>query len=289
MYGSLKWRPPKRRGMPLSVVIASFGAVLLALPAGASAQLAFARTPEQFELSFLAVSYGEGTTSVRFEPTERLPRASGEAKIERKGGVTQIEIELDEMKPAWSFGGDFNTYLLWAISPEGHMDNLGEFILKGNRSKLDVSTPMDTFGLIVTAEPHFMVENPSAFAVLSSLEPGQTPRPTEGVTVEIISVHPTYRYERATLAEEPEAGDEVRSALRQAHVAVQLAERAGAGQRAAEAFREAEISLLMAEGAAETRSQTHEDVELMARRTVRLAAAAERLAGGNAPRQPTVR
>lgn len=242
-------------------------------------QIQFNRTPDEFHLDLLTISYDRGTTGVRFRANERLPRASGEAKVEQKNGVTEIEIELDEMKPAWSFGGDLNTYVLWAISPEGQMDNLGEFVLQGNRSKLDVSTRMDTFAMIVTAEPHFMVESPSPIVVLENVEPRTaTPRPPRRVGLDIVADHPAYRFERATLAEIPEVGGEVRSALRQAQVAVQLAQRAGADLLAAAAYQEAHDSLLMAEGAAETRSPTHEDVELMARRTVRLAAAAERAA-----------
>ena len=96
------------------------------------------------------------TLSIKFKGTERLPKASGEAKVERKKGTTEIEIELDEMKPATGFGGDYATYVLWVVSPEGQVDNAGEFILQGNRSKLNVSTPLTTFGLFVTAEPHFL-------------------------------------------------------------------------------------------------------------------------------------
>ena len=99
-----------------------------------------------------ALTYPEGPTiSVKFQGTSRLPRASGEAKVERKKGMTEIEIELDELKPAKAFGGDYNTYVLWSVSPEGHVDNVGEFILQGNRSKLDVSTPLETFGMLVEA------------------------------------------------------------------------------------------------------------------------------------------
>src|SRR5262245_14083896 len=93
-------------------------------------------TPDGFVLKVMTLTYDKSLTAVRFLATERLPGAGGEAKVEYKNGVTEIEIELDRMRPAWSFGGDFNTYVLWAVSPEGHTDNLGEFILNGNRSKL---------------------------------------------------------------------------------------------------------------------------------------------------------
>src|SRR3990172_1533570 len=97
--------------------------------------------------SALGLTYPEGVTiGIKFKGTDRLPDASGEAKVERKRGMTEVEIELDEMKPASYFGGDIATYVLWIVSPEGHVDNTGEFVLEGNRSKLNVSTPLETFG-----------------------------------------------------------------------------------------------------------------------------------------------
>jgi hypothetical protein len=268
--------------VPVRVLALLFFLSPVAFGAGAPPQTDYRRTPERFDLSVRAFTFDRSAVSVKLEDTERLPGASGEAKLERKNGVTEVEIELDEMKPAWAFGGDFNTYLLWAISVEGHVDNLGEFVLDGNRAKLDVSTSLDEFGLIVTAEPHFMVRNPGPFVVLGSVSVSKELRPPEQVELEIVSSHPAYRYERESLAGVAEAGSKVRSALRQAQVAVQLAGRARAGMLAPEAYEAARDSLLMAEGAAETRSPTDDDVERMARRTVRLASVAEREAGSRA-------
>lgn len=105
--------------------------------------------------SAMAISYPEGPTlGVKFNGTHRLPKARGEAKVERKRGRTDIEIRLDEMKPAAFFGGDYATYVLWIVSPEGQVDNAGEFVLRGNNGKLNVTTPLKTFAMFVTAEPH---------------------------------------------------------------------------------------------------------------------------------------
>jgi hypothetical protein len=77
--------------------------------------------------SAIAISYPEDSSlEVKISGTHRLPGAEGEAKVERKRGVTEIEIELDDMKPAKLFGGDFVTYVLWTVSPEGHTNNAGE-------------------------------------------------------------------------------------------------------------------------------------------------------------------
>ena len=238
-------------------------------------------TPERFVLSFLTLTYDERSIEVKFSPTERLPGAKGEARVVQENGVAEIAMELDEMKPAWSFGGDFNTYVLWAVSPEGHMDNLGEFILDGDRGKLTVSTRLDTFGLIVTAEPHFMAEKPSPFVVLLNRDPGGSMRrPSQLVQLELADREPQYRFELESLESVPKVHGDVSSALRQAHVAVHLAAAAGAERLAPDQFREAQESLYRTQGAAETRSPTDPDVERMARRTVSLAVAAQKLARG---------
>ncbi len=249
------------------------------LSVNAMTQNGFQRTPESYELGFVAVTYSRTATAVKLEATYRLPEAGGEARVTRRDGATGIEIGLEGMKPAWSFGGDYSTYVLWAVSAEGHMDNLGEFILKGDRSELNASTTMDSFGLLVTAEPHYLVEAPSPFLVLASREPeGQTSHPSQHVEFEIRYSATPYRFEIDSLVGMPEFDGETRGALRQARVAVILAEQAGASQLVPEAFEAARDALLMTEGAAETRSPTHDDVQVMARRTVRLATTAERMA-----------
>ena len=169
----------------------------------------------------MAISYPEGPSlSVKFKGTYRLPKASGEAKVERKRGMTEIEIELDEMKPASYFGGDFATYALWVVTPEGQVDNVGEFILRGNRSKLNVSTPQQTFALFVTAEPHFMTSTPSRFVVLENT------RPTNNITGQLLSISTikyrgfdgAYNFRQETLVSESEIKGEKRSDVRQAQV-----------------------------------------------------------------------
>src|SRR5436190_19304525 len=81
-----------------------------------------------------AVSCMAGTSErVSMRSTDGLPEASGSAKLERRGGTTEIEVELDSMKPASLFGGDYNTYVLWVVPPSGRAENLGEIPLKGSR------------------------------------------------------------------------------------------------------------------------------------------------------------
>src|SRR5436853_2948233 len=108
------------------------------------------------------------TEKIQLRSTDRLHEAAGEAKVERRDGTTEIEINLDSLKPASLFGGDYNTYVLWAVPPQGPAENAGEFQLDGNRSSLRASTEAGTFALLVTAEPHYLVASPSPFLVLEN-------------------------------------------------------------------------------------------------------------------------
>src|SRR5438067_807167 len=105
---------------------------------------------------------------ISLRSTDRAPEASGAARVERRGGTTEIEVELESMKPASLFGGDYNTYVLWVVSPSGAAENAGEIALDGNRGKLQASTFAAAFAIIVTAEPHYLVSIPSAFVVLEN-------------------------------------------------------------------------------------------------------------------------
>ncbi len=226
----------------------------------------------------LGLTYPEGVTlSVKLRGTNRLPQASGEAKVETKKGATEIEIELDEMKPAYFFGGDYNCYVLWIASPEGHVDNAGEFILEGNRSKLNVSTPLETFGLFVTAEPHFLVSTPSRFVVLENTRPTEDIAPLKTAQLEYRGFAGVYQYNQETLVQDPEVKGEVRVELRQARTAVELAERAGAAEFAPEELARARELLSRTGDALEARSG-RQVVSQQGREAVRLAVEAQKLA-----------
>ena len=118
-----------------------------------------------------AVNYRHrgGATKVNFLGTPLLPKAHGEAKVESKQGYIEIEVEFDELKPATSFGPEFLTYVMWAITPEGRATNLGEVLLNGSESKLNVTTELQAFGLVVTAEPYFAVSQPSDAVVMENI------------------------------------------------------------------------------------------------------------------------
>jgi outer membrane protein OmpA-like peptidoglycan-associated protein len=118
----------------------------------------------------ISYAYHNGTFKVNFQGTELMRDAAGEAKIESKRGTRKISAEFSGLDRPTSFGSEYLTYVLWAISPEGKSVNVGEVLVGDNhRSKLDVTTDLQAFALIVTAEPYFAVRQPSNVVILENL------------------------------------------------------------------------------------------------------------------------
>ncbi|MBV9242456.1 MAG: OmpA family protein [Acidobacteria bacterium] len=123
-----------------------------------------------------AITYPLGdTVDVQFRGTTRFPRMKGTASVERttrKG--TLVKLHVENMPRPFELGPGYATYVVWAISPEGQADNLGEIKRSGLSfidSKIEVTTPLQTFSIIITAEPHFLVTRPSQQIMLENLAP----------------------------------------------------------------------------------------------------------------------
>ena len=119
-----------------------------------------------------AVKYAHrsGSTKIDFQGTNLMPGASGEAKVDSKRGAMEIEVEFEGLDKPTSFGTEYLTYVMWAISPEGRSVNMGEVLVGGNhRSKLDATTDLQTFALIVSAEPYYAVHRPSNVVIAENL------------------------------------------------------------------------------------------------------------------------
>ena len=237
-------------------------------------QLAFGRPDTVYRGT--AVKCIEGRSErASMRSTSRLPEASGGARVERRGGMTEIDVELDSMKPASLFGGDYNTYVLWVVPPGGPAENLGEVPIEDDQGRLRASTRTCSFVVLVSAEPHYLVEAPSAFIVL------ETHGDDGNAVVEQLLVSGIYNYARSTLADVKEAKGKVHSDVRQAFTAVRLAGRAGAGSLAADEMAQAQRALDA------TLALWHERkdrsiIAAQARETIRLAVAARRLAAERA-------
>lgn len=111
-----------------------------------------------------------GSTKIGMQGTSLLPAARGEAKVESKLGRTVIDADIRDLSPANGFGPEYLTYVMWAITPEGRPVNLGEVLPSGGKegSHMTLTTNLQAFGLIVTAEPYYAVTMPSDLVVMQN-------------------------------------------------------------------------------------------------------------------------
>jgi outer membrane protein OmpA-like peptidoglycan-associated protein len=199
-----------------------------------------------------AVNYNHrnGATKVDFRGTALLPKAHGEAKVESKQGYIEIEVEFRELQPATAYGPEYLTYVMWAITPEGRAKNLGEVLLNGMKSKLNVTTELQSFGLLVTAEPYFAVTQPSDVVIMENV----VRRDTTGKSEEVDAKYELLQRGQYTLNVNPSEIKPMRLDKRtpldlyEARNAVQIARWAGAEKYAADTFRKATQGLENAEG-----------------------------------------
>jgi outer membrane protein OmpA-like peptidoglycan-associated protein len=123
--------------------------------------------------SIQAVSYRHrsGFTRVDFQGTSLAPKAKGKAEVNNRLGAAQIKLEVKNLPAPTQYGAEFLTYVLWAITPDGHPQNLGEVVIdsNGNYSNDNLSTNLQAFGLIITAEPYFAVRMPSDVVVMQNI------------------------------------------------------------------------------------------------------------------------
>jgi outer membrane protein OmpA-like peptidoglycan-associated protein len=192
--------------------------------------------------SVQAVNYKHrsGASKLDFAGTDLMPSANGEAKVNSKRGSIEIEAEFGNLQKPTTFGNEYLTYILWAISPEGRAVNLGEVLVGDNhRSKLDVTTDLQAFALVVTAEPYYAVRQPSNVVVLENVVREDTKGTTEAVNAKYELMErggyiPTgYKFDPVVLnARLPLEFFEARNALR-------IAQSEGAEQYASDSYRHA--------------------------------------------------
>jgi outer membrane protein OmpA-like peptidoglycan-associated protein len=117
-----------------------------------------------------AVNYlAKGSTKIDFRGTALLPQATGQAKIDSKNGALVIEANFDNLGPVSQFGNAYLVYVLWAITPEGRANNLGQLLQNGPKAKIFATTRLQNFGMIVTAEPYFAVTSPSEDVAIENI------------------------------------------------------------------------------------------------------------------------
>ena len=217
-----------------------------------------------------------GATQIDFRGTELLPGARGQAKVEGKNGYIGIEAEFADLQPATSNGPEYLTYVLWAVTPEGRTANLGEILLDGNKGKLKVTTELQVFGLVVTAEPYYAVTQPSDLIVMENVV-----RPdTRGKIEEIDAKYELLQrgqYQRLSNPLALQFDRKQPLELYEARNAVQIARAVGADRFAAETFLKAGNSLAQAE-AYQERNAGKKVVIMTAREAVQTAEDARAIA-----------
>jgi hypothetical protein len=199
-----------------------------------------------------AVNYGHRTvpTKVDLRGTVLAPEARGEAKVESRRGAVEIDVQVSRLDAPARFGNEYLTYVLWAITPEGRSANIGELVLDpGNKGKLKVSTNLQVFALIVTAEPYFAVTQPSDVVVMENVIRPDTVGKVEEVEAKYeLMPRGHYTYVRPSREAAPAIAGKKMSmdqyeallALYQALNAIQIARAAGADRDAGETMRKAE-------------------------------------------------
>ena len=229
-----------------------------------------------------AITYPlDQTIEVPFRGTTRLPRLKGTAEVKRQGRRgTRVQLAIDNLPRGYELGGVYTTFVLWAISPDGHVDNLGEIKRSGSGivdSKIDVTTPLQTFALIVTAEPHFLVHAPSRMVVMENEAPRN--RAVQLETSRIQYIGNTSDYFRDSRVPQIAQSDfrDIPVALLGARQAVNLARYAGAERDAPTELRAAEADLQQAESALRMR-QPEREVDILARQAISSGAKAEDMA-----------
>ncbi len=221
-----------------------------------------------------AISYQHrsGATKIDFRGTALMPNAHGEAKVESKKGYIEIEVEFRNMTEATQFGGEYLTYVLWAVTPEGRTSNLGEILRGGGVSssgKLDVTTELQAFGLIVTAEPYFAVSRPSDVVVMENVVRADTKGKIELIDAKYELLQ-RGQYEHLANVLDLKVNSNMPLELYEARNAVNIARKSGADRFATDTFEKAESNLKQSE-AYRARNAGSKPVTMTARQAVQIA------------------
>ena len=200
-----------------------------------------------------AVNYrrANGSTKVDLQGTELLQGASAEVKVESKHNRMEIEAKFEGLNDATKFGLEYLTFVLWAVSAQGRAENLGEVVAKNGAAQVKAVTDMQTFGLIVTAEPYFAVTQPGNMVVLENTIPMTASGKIENIdaTYELLGrgvySSSNTKIENAIFGIDPKTPRE----LFEARNAVRIARNASGGKFALSTLAKAEQQLTAAEEA----------------------------------------
>ena len=219
-------------------------------------------TAVQRDIDAVNYLHRSGTTQIGFVGTDLLPEGKGQANVKSERGIITVHAEFKGLRPANSFGKDFLTYVLWGISPDGRPVNLGEILPAGTKNNIEVTVPLQAFGMILTAEPYYAVSTPSDVVVMKNVIDGTLgiqekvmahatlmPRGVyaEATNGQYTNMHPITRNEKSPLE------------LYEAYNAVRIAAQAGSEKYSPEIFSAAQLAL---KNAADMDSNKHRDEKM---------------------------
>ena len=220
--------------------------------AGSAAQPgASPASPASVARTTKAVNYrrANGSTKIDLQGTELLQGAFAEAKVESKHNRMEIEARFEGLTDATKFGLEYLTYVFWAVSPQGRAENLGEVVAKNGAAQVKAVTDMQTFGMIVTAEPYFAVTQPGNMVVLENTLPATGYAESITATYELLGrgvySSSNTKIENAIFGIDPKTPRE----LFEARNAVRIARNASGGKYATATLAKAEQQLSAAEEA----------------------------------------
>ena len=187
-----------------------------------------------------------GSTEIDFAGTALMPKAGGHAKVESRSGAISIDANFKDVGSPNQFGSEYLTYVLWAVSPEGRPKNLGEILLDGGKSSLRVTTDLQVFGLIVTAEPYFSVTQPSDVIVMENEIRQDTLGKFEVIDAKYELLQ-RGQYQKLSNVLQLQPDPSVPVEIYEARNAVQIAQSSGADKYAADTFQKAQATIKQAE------------------------------------------
>ncbi len=267
------------RGLLIASVATLAPSIRAAAPQSTPAAAARADQSSMYQMVLVdrdvkAVKYEHrtGSSKINFAGTDLMPSAKGEAKVASNRGAIKVKVEFWNVKKPSTFGPEYLTYVMWAISPEGRAVNMGEVLIGENdRSKLDVTTDLQAFAMIVTAEPYYAVRRPSNVVILENEIRSDTKGDSEVVDAKYELVGrggyiPTgYKFDPVVMsANLPLEFFEARNALR-------IAQSAGAEQYATSSYNDAAAQMKQADDMASLHSVDRKRLSATSRLAVQTA------------------
>ncbi len=264
----------------LGVVVCALSAQVPAPPDARDSQPIFRVTVVERTTNAVSYRHRSGWTKVDLRGTPIAPEATGHVDVNSRPGYIEAKASMDHLQPARRYGPEYLTYVLWAITPEGRSKNLGEVVLEDTKSHLDVTTDLQAFALIVTAEPYFGVTQPSDVVVMENIIREDTVGKIEQTSVkyDLLKRGVYTMYVQPGKFRAVQTGKAVPLQLLEAENAVQIAQYANADRYAKDVFDNATDLLRQAEAYQARKNVGSKSVIMTAREAVQTAETARLLA-----------